>query len=189
MRRFHGTSASSAPARSSAPIRLSAVFPLRNGASQSAALRASASSDKSGQLAPTQVGYSRLGHRIPISGKPEIGAAEEPDAVAQLPLRLAPRQLADAERGDAFGQQPRAVGIGRDRFDLLGQHQRAEAAAAARAQRGGVGVEDDSVTLLDLVGEARLDVGERNRRRQHDATGRRRTAQFGYRQQWLARQR
>ena len=61
------------------------------------------------------------------------------------------------------------VGIGRHLLDLLGQHDRTEPARAARPQRGRAGVEGHRVAVLDLVGEALLDLGERDRRRQHDA--------------------
>jgi hypothetical protein len=48
---------------------------------------------------------------------------------------------------------------------LLGQHQRAQAAAAPRAQRRGRGIERHRLAILDLAGEACFDLGERDRRR------------------------
>ena len=45
------------------------------------------------------------------------------------------------------------------------------------------------VAVFDPVGEARLDLVERDRRRQHDAARRRRAGQFGDREERLARQR
>ena len=62
-------------------------------------------------------------------------------------------------------------------------------ARAARAQAQRFLVERDFVTALDAVGEARLDLGERDRRRQHDAGLRGAAGQFGDRDERLARQR
>ena len=83
----------------------------------------------------------------------------------------------------------RGFGIGRDLLDLLGQHQRAEPARAARAQRSGAGVEGHRIAVLDLAGKTRFDLGQRNRRRQHDAARRRGAGQFGDGEERLARQR
>ena len=85
---------------------------------------------------------------------------------------------------------------------LRGLRRRARPASAARpaqSRRAGAlrrprrladaGVEGDLVAALDPVGEALLDLGERDRRGQQDAALRRRAGQFGHGEKRLARQR
>ena len=118
-----------------------------------------------------------------------LGAAQKRNAIAQLQLRLAPRQLADAERGNAGREQSCGLGIGRDRFDLLGKRDGAQPARAPRAQRRRAGIETDGIAVFDLTREARFDFGKRDRRGQNDTARRRATGQFRHRQKRFARQR
>src|SRR4029077_9298826 len=75
-------------------------------------------------------------------------------AIAELLLRLAPRELADAQSGDTLGQKSGVVVIRRNRLCLFGKDQCAKPAASARAQRGGSGVERYCLAVLDLTREA-----------------------------------
>ncbi len=117
-----------------------------------------------------------------------LGAAQEHHAIAPLRERLGPRQPVDAEARDAFGQEPRGLVIGLDLAGLLIQRDCAEAARTPRAQAERRIVERHVVAALDAVGEACLDFGKRDRRRQHDAPLRGASREFGDRDEGFARQ-
>ena len=86
-------------------------------------------------------------------------------------------------------QQARGLFVRLDLAGLFGERDGAEPARTPRAQAQRFVVERDLVAALDAVRETRLDLVERDRRRQHDAALRGAAGQFGDRDERLARQR
>ena len=82
-----------------------------------------------------------------------------------------------------------AAAFAADRHRLLGQRERAEPAVAARAQARGRLIEGDLLARVDAFGEARLDLGERDRRGEQDAARGGAAGNLGHGEKWLARQR
>ena len=78
---------------------------------------------------------------------------------------------------------------GVDRERPLGQRDRAEAFAAAAAQACRRGIEADVLAAFDMVGEALLDLAQRDRRREQNAALRGGAGQLGHGEERLARQR
>ena len=149
----------------------SAVLPSSSGASHSAALAASAASERSGHSSPSARRRNITRSRHCCSGLLQ-GSRSRPS------------------RDDAFGEL--AGGLRRRRRPANGRS--ASAIAPSRSLRrprrlARRGVEGDLLAALDLVGEARLDLVERDRRGQQDAALRRGAGQLGDREKRLARQR
>ena len=165
----HGSSASSAAPRSSAPISASLVLAVRKGASHAAAVRASAASLRSGHSS--------------VSGR-----AQEADTVAQLELRLAPRQAAHAELGDALGQQARGLLARRHGTRGRGKDDGVEPAHTTRPQRGCTRVEVDLVRLADAPAGGGNNIRLVGRGRKQDARRRRRPRQLRSDQERRSRQ-
>ncbi len=98
-----------------------------------------------------------------------FGAAQEHHPVAPLLERFGPRQARDPKRKNAARQRERCRLVLRDGERLLGEDERAEPAAAARAQRCGGAIEGQFVRCFDRAACDPLDVVERKRRGREDA--------------------
>ena len=91
--------------------------------------------------------------------------------------------------GDAGGEDAGARLVGFDRQRLFGERDRAEPPLPSGAQPCACRIEGHVVARDDAVGEPRLDVGKRDRRRRDDAAGCRAAGHFGDREIRLARER
>ena len=102
---------------------------------------------------------------------------------------LGPRQALKPKGEDAARQGERRRFVLRDGERLLGEHERAEPAAAARAQGGGSAVERQFVRGLDRSAGDRFDVVERKRRGEENARRGRAAGDLADGEKWLAGER
>ena len=128
----------------------------------------------------------RIGKVGPVGA---LARAKKDDAVAPLLERAGPWQPINAEIDDAFGEKSCAGLVGEDRDGPLAEHDGAEPAAVAAAQRKPRSVESNLCARSDASGKMRLDFGKCNRRGRKDAALRSAAGEFGHRQEWLAGER
>ena len=120
---------------------------------------------------------SRPGKRLIGQVRPFVlsGRAQETDPLAELDLRLAPRQPAKTKLCDAVGQKTCRFLVRDHREGLVCEHNGIEAADTARPQRAQVLIEFDLVRLADAFACGGRHVRFIGCRREQNARRRRRS--------------